>query len=49
MTPQQTHLPERSHLDELCRALEMEHEDNRQLRPGCHEDCREYSETLSLN
>jgi hypothetical protein len=48
MTPQQTHLPERSPLDELCRALEMEYEDNRQLRPGCHEDCREYSETLSL-
>jgi hypothetical protein len=44
MTPQQTHLTKRSPLDELCRALEIEHEDNRRLRPGCHEDCREYSE-----
>jgi hypothetical protein len=26
----------------LDRAIRIEHEENRQLRSGCHEDCREY-------
>ena len=29
----------------LDRAIKSEHEENRQLRSGCHEDCREYEWT----
>jgi hypothetical protein len=29
----------------LDRAIKSEHEENRQLRSGCYEDCREYEWT----
>jgi hypothetical protein len=29
----------------LDRAIKIEHEENRQLRSGCQEDCREYEWT----
>jgi hypothetical protein len=29
----------------LDRAIKIEHEENRQLRSGCHEDCKEYEWT----
>ena len=29
----------------LERAIKIEHEENRQLRSGCHEDCKEYEWT----
>ena len=53
MTPHQQHLAEQvskemdsgqlKHLiAELCLAFDSEREANRQLRPGCWEDCREH-------
>jgi hypothetical protein len=53
LTPHQLHLAEQASIEmdsgklmhliaELCRAIDCEHEENRQLRSGCHEDCREY-------
>ena len=55
VTPHQTHLAEQvsketdsgklKHLTaELCLAFDSEREENRQLRPGCWEDCREHQQ-----
>jgi hypothetical protein len=35
-------------LDQLCRVVEIEREDNRLLRSGCREDCREHGEQTLL-
>lgn len=56
MTPHSLHLAEQASKEtdsgklmhliaELCRSIDSEHEENRQLRSGCHEDCREYEWT----
>jgi hypothetical protein len=53
MTPRQEHLAEqvgketdsgklKQLVAELCLAFDSEREENRQLRPGCREDCREH-------
>lgn len=31
---------------ELCRAIDSQHEENRQSRRGCAEDCREYEPSV---
>ena len=56
LTPHQSRLAEQASnemdsgklmqlITELCDALENEHEENRPLRRGCAEDCREYKKT----
>jgi hypothetical protein len=53
LTPHQLHLAEQASTEmdlgqlmhliaELCRAIDSEYEENRQLRNGCRHDCREY-------
>jgi hypothetical protein len=57
MTPRQQNLAEQvretdsgklKHLiADLCSAFDSEREGNRQLRPGCREDCREHLHSRS--
>jgi hypothetical protein len=59
MTPYQEHLAEQASteidstqllvlVDELCRAIVCEIEDNRLLRLGCKRDCKEHSHVYPL-
>jgi hypothetical protein len=59
MTPYQEHLAEQAStemdatkllvlVDELCRAIDSEIEDNRLLRLGCKRDCKEHSHVFPL-